>query len=161
VTGPSPSKPGASSEGKTRTRIATPLNELVSSQMQRMPRSSTSPEIALRRHLHRLGMRFRLHPPQLPGRPDIVLTHAKIGIFVDGCFWHACPEHGNLPKNNREWWRDKLAANVARDRLKDEQLHALGWLPYHVWEHEEPAIAAARIHDLWIARGAQSTRRGG
>jgi DNA mismatch endonuclease (patch repair protein) len=166
VSGPATPRPaptvkaGAGGAPVTRSRTPTPLSELVSAQMQRMPRSSTSPEITLRQHLHRLGMRFRLHPRQLPGRPDIALTRARIAIFVDGCFWHACPSHGSLPKNNREWWRDKLAANVARDRAKDVELQALGWLPHHVWEHEEPAAAANAIRDLWMARRAQPTRRG-
>lgn len=79
-------------------------------------------------------------------------------MFVDGCFWHACPVHGTMPKNNSEWWREKLTRNVSRDREKDEGLALLGWLPVHVWEHEDPDEAAARVEALWAARGG--CRRG-
>jgi DNA mismatch endonuclease, patch repair protein len=136
-----------------------PLNAAVSAEMQRMPRSSTGPEILIRRELHRRGLRFRLNSPQLPGRPDIVFTGRQIAIFVDGCFWHACPEHGVLPKNNRDWWRNKLTRNVARDREKDMQLAALGWIAVHVWEHEDPTEAVDTIERLWRSHGSLATRR--
>ena len=126
----------------------TPLNSRVSAQMQRMPRCNTGPETALRRALHRRGLRFRVHVTTLPGRPDIALTRARIAVFVDGCFWHRCPEHGSLPKNNREWWEAKLSANVERDRRKDAQLLDAGWLPFHVWEHESVVEVAARLETL-------------
>lgn len=116
--------------------------------MSRMPRRNTGPEVALRRELHRRGLRFRLHAA-LPGRPDIAFTKARLAVFVDGCFWHACPEHGTLPKNNREWWTSKLAANEARDRDKDTQLVHLGWTVLHVWEHEAVDGAATRVELLW------------
>jgi DNA mismatch endonuclease (patch repair protein) len=64
---------------------------------------------------------------------------------VDGCFWHSCPEHGTLPKNNRDWWRDKLASNEQRDRRVDATLSAVGWLVIRVWEHDDPVEAADRI----------------
>jgi DNA mismatch endonuclease (patch repair protein) len=113
-----------------------------------MPRRDSIPELRIRRTLHRHGLRFRLHLA-IPGRPDIVLTRARIAIFVDGCFWHACPEHGVLPKNNREWWQQKLARNVERDRENDAALANDGWIVLHVWEHEEPETAADRIEQLW------------
>jgi DNA mismatch endonuclease, patch repair protein len=125
--------------------------------MSRMPTASTKPEIALRRELHRLGLRFRINRSDLPGRPDVVLGRARIAVFVDGCFWHACATHGVLPKNNRDWWRAKLDANAERDARKDEALRAAGWLPVHVWEHEDPREAASGIRDLWAARSG--TRR--
>lgn len=128
-----------------------PLNELVTRQMKRMPRKDSGPEIRLRRSLHRRGLRFRVQAA-LPGRPDIVFPRAKIAVFVDGCFWHRCPEHSTLPKNNREWWTTKLARNVERDREKDDALRELGWEPIHVWEHEDPEIAAAEIENMWRAR---------
>jgi DNA mismatch endonuclease (patch repair protein) len=81
-----------------------------------------------------------------------VFTRAKLAVFVDGCFWHACPAHGVLPKNNRDWWRTKLEANAARDVAKDAALRELGWLPVHVWEHEDPRDAADRVEALWKAR---------
>jgi len=126
----------------------TPKNEHVSRQMSRMPRQNTKPELILRRELHGRGLRFRIHA-QLPGHPDLAFTRAKIAVFVDGCFWHGCSEHGVLPKNNREWWRAKIDGNLRRDRAKDEALAVLGWDVVHVWEHESPKTAADRVEDLW------------
>lgn len=80
-------------------------------------------------------------------------------IFVDGCFWHACPDHGVLPKNNRDWWRAKLDRNVERDREKDAQLEGMSWLAVHVWEHEDPITAADSIQQLWLSRRPVKTRR--
>ncbi|HEY0696549.1 MAG TPA: very short patch repair endonuclease [Micromonospora sp.] len=120
--------------------------------MRRMPRASTKPELAIRRELHRRGLRFRLHVPTLPGRPDVAFTRARVAVFVDGCFWHRCPEHGVLPRNNREWWKAKLDRNVQRDAEKDGALANLGWYPLHVWEHETPAHAADRIEACWRQR---------
>lgn len=73
-------------------------------------------------------------------------------MFVDGCFWHQCPEHGVLPTNNREWWAAKLARNVERDAEKNEALRAMGWLSMRVWEHEDLTAVAARIEALWRSR---------
>jgi DNA mismatch endonuclease (patch repair protein) len=116
--------------------------------MQRMPRASTGPEIDLRRALHRRGLRFRVTGVRLPGRPDVVFTRARIAVFVDGCFWHRCPQHGVLPKNNAEWWLAKLNRNVERDAEKDAALVGLDWAVVHVWEHEDMAEAAGRIARL-------------
>lgn len=128
-----------------------PLNEQVSRQLSRMPVKNTRPEVQLRSALHALGLRFRLNGG-LPGRPDIVFTRARIAVFVDGCFWHACPEHGVMPKNNREWWQQKLGRNVERDREKDAELAARGWEVIHVWEHEDPVRAASLIRERWRLR---------
>lgn len=128
-----------------------PLSTAVSRQMSRMPRRGSGPELLLRRELHRRGLRFRVQAP-LPGRPDIALSRARMAIFVDGCFWHLCPSHGTLPKNNADWWRTKLERNVARDREKDLLLSSQGWLPVHVWEHEDAAAAADAIAELWRQR---------
>jgi DNA mismatch endonuclease (patch repair protein) len=108
--------------------------------------------MALRRELHSLGLRFRIQYRGIPGTPDIAFTRARVAVFVDGCFWHQCPEHGVMPKANREWWRAKLEGNTERDRRKDRALLELGWLPVHVWEHEDVAGAASRIRDLWEKR---------
>jgi DNA mismatch endonuclease (patch repair protein) len=126
-----------------------PLNATVSAQMQRMPRSSSGPEMLIRRELHSRGLRFRVNHPRLPGRPDIAFTAARIAVFIDGCFWHSCPDHSVLPKNNRDWWRSKLERNVERDREKDALLEKLGWTVLHVWEHEEPLEAADAIEQSW------------
>ncbi len=129
-----------------------PLNATVSSQMSRMPTRDSKPELKLRSALHQLGLRYRLHRKDLPGTPDICFGPVRIAVFVDGCFWHMCPEHGVLPKANRQWWSDKLLANVERDRRKDDELAAMGWLPVHIWEHDDPDRAAQRIADLWRRR---------
>lgn len=120
--------------------------------MSRMPRSSTKPEVALRRALHARGLRFTLHRRDLPGTPDIVLSAARIAIFVDGCFWHGCVLHGTLPKNNHEWWRSKLSTNAERDTRKDAELVALGWTPLHFWEHAGVGEVVEEIIPLWRAR---------
>lgn len=132
------------------------LNEVVSRQMSRMPRASTKPELALRRALHARGLRFRVHRRDLPGTPDVVLSRARIAIFVDGCFWHGCADHGVLPKNNREWWTAKLAATEERDRRKDAALIEAGWLPIHLWEHEPVESMVDHVADRWRERTGRS-----
>jgi DNA mismatch endonuclease (patch repair protein) len=138
--------------GSDRRLRPAPLNEMVSAQMSRMPRRDSGPEISLRRYLHRCGLRYRLQVRALPGTPDIVMPRARVAVFVDGCFWHGCPEHGGIPKNNAEWWSEKILATQARDRTKDLQLVALGWLPVHVWEHDCPERAGDLIAALWRKR---------
>jgi DNA mismatch endonuclease (patch repair protein) len=81
-------------------------------------------------------------------RPDIVFTRAKVVVFVDGCFWHCCPEHQVIPKANPDYWVPKLRRNVERDRQVDEVLAADGWVVVRVWEHEDVDTAAARIEAL-------------
>lgn len=133
------------------------LNIVISRQMSGMPRRSTGPELAVRRELHRRGLRFRVNYAILPGRPDLAFTRARLAVFIDGCFWHRCPEHGVLPRHNGEWWRAKLERNVARDAEKDAALRALGWLPLHVWEHEDPGEACDRIELHWRSRIERDT----
>lgn len=117
-----------------------------------MPRKDTGAELLLRSALHRRGLRFRVNLKGLPGTPDIAFTRARVAVFVDGCFWHRCPEHSVVPKSNRQWWIDKLDGNVDRDRRKDVELDDLGWTTVHVWEHEDPDRAAERIATLWRDR---------
>jgi DNA mismatch endonuclease (patch repair protein) len=117
-----------------------------------MPRASTGPEVAIRRELHRRGLRFRVNLASLPGRPDVAFTRARIAVFIDGCFWHRCPDHGVLPRNNREWWLAKLDRNVARDKEKDRALIESGWTPLHVWEHEDVETAADHVEREWRRR---------
>ena len=98
---------------------------------------------------------------RLPGRPDIGFTRARMAVFVDGCFWHRCPAHGTLPKNNAEWWLAKLDRNVGRDREKDAALVEAGWLPVHVWEHEPVDLACARLSALRARSGLPCSRESG
>lgn len=111
----------------------------------------TSAEVALRSELHKRGLRFRLHRP-IEGvarvRPDIVFVGAGVAVFVDGCFWHSCPHHGSTPKANGRWWREKLAANVDRDRRHDASLHDTGWSVVRVWEHEDVGAAADLVEQV-------------
>jgi len=137
--------------------VAAPLDAATSARFRRQVRAATKPELALRSELHRRGLRFRVNHPGLPGRPDVTFTRVRLAVFVDGCFWHRCPEHGTLPRNNREWWQAKLDRNVARDRAKDGALADLGWTALHVWEHEAAGIAADRVEAEWRRRVASIT----
>lgn len=118
--------------------------------MTRQRRRDTKPEMAIRRLLFARGLRYRIDAA-LPGmrrRADLLFRSAKVAVFVDGCFWHGCPEHGTQPKNNAAWWAEKIAGNVQRDRDTDRRLAEAGWHVVRVWEHEPPAQAAQRIADL-------------
>lgn len=129
---------------------ATPSSPAVSLRMSRQARTGTTPERALRTELHRRGRRFRVEFGfDIDGlrrrRADVVFTRAKVAVFVDGCFWHSCPEHATSPKANQEWWAAKLAGNVARDRDTDERLTLAGWRVVRLWEHEAAVAAADRV----------------
>lgn len=146
-------EPGAPSDhGRSRRKPPDAISPTVSAAMSRMPRRNTVPEKRLRRALHADGLRFRIGVGSLPGRPDIVFTRARIAVFVDGCYWHQCPEHSSLPKNNRAWWESKFAGNLERDRRIDQLLQREGWLVVHVWEHEAVSDASERIERLWRDR---------
>jgi len=125
-----------------------PSSPAVSERMSRVRNRDTAAEMALRRELHRRGLRYRVNF-KIPGlgrtRPDIAFTRRKVAVFVDGCFWHRCPEHATFPKANAKWWEEKLDANVRRDREADEALRRAGWTVIRVWEHEDPGRAADRI----------------
>jgi DNA mismatch endonuclease, patch repair protein len=119
--------------------------------MQRQVQRDTKPELALRSELHRLGLRYYVHRSVLPGlrrRADVVFTRAKVAVFVDGCFWHGCPEHATMPKANAEWWAQKLSRNVSRDRDTDSRLRDSGWTVVRFWEHDDMHAAAESIHAL-------------
>lgn len=106
-----------------------------SSLMASIKSANTRPEVRVRSVLHRRGYRFRLHVPDLPGRPDIVLPRHQTVVLVHGCFWHQHPgcSKSRLPTNNRSWWRSKFTRNVERDRENHEALRALGWHVIVVW----------------------------
>jgi DNA mismatch endonuclease, patch repair protein len=112
-------------------------------------RTDTKPELALRAVLHARGYRyrkdFRLDLPSRRVRPDIAFTSRKVAVFVDGCFWHACPEHGSKPKSNEWYWSPKLARNVERDRAADAALAAAGWTVVRLWEHVPLADAVSLV----------------
>lgn len=121
---------------------------LTSARMRAQRRRDTAPEVALRRELHRRGARFFVDRAPLPGlrrRADLVFPRKRVAVYVDGCFWHSCPQHATAPKNNAQWWSDKLAANVVRDRDTDARLADAGWTVVRIWEHEDPMEAADRV----------------
>lgn len=132
-------------------RVVLDTDEATRLRMSRQRSRDTGPERALRSLLHRRGLRFRLHQRPLPGvrrQADIVFRGARVAVFVDGCFWHSCPDHATSPRANGAWWRDKLAANVSRDRDTDQRLRDAGWVVVRVWEHEDPAAAAERVGEV-------------
>lgn len=125
-----------------------PKDSATSHRLSQVRQRDTALEKALRSELHRRGMRFRVQARIIPGlrrTADIVFRSARVAVFVDGCFWHCCPEHATYPKNNADWWRVKLEANVARDRDTDQQLRKLGWLSVRIWEHESVERAVDRV----------------
>ena len=137
------------SNAKLRTDRST------SKRMSLQKARNTTPEVDLRREIRWLGHGYRVELP-LPGMPrrrcDIGFKGARVAVFVDGCFWHSCPVHATVPVRNREWWKEKLATNVARDRDTDSRLSAAGWMSTRVWEHEDMAAAAQRIAEAVHAR---------
>jgi DNA mismatch endonuclease, patch repair protein len=116
--------------------------------MSRLGRRDTTPELAIRSELHRRGLRFRVDRAPVPGlrsRADIIFGPARVAVYVDGCFWHSCPQHATRPKANAEWWEQKLTRNQERDRETDRALRENGWEVVRIWEHEDPTEAADRV----------------
>ena len=128
--------------------------------MSTYPRRDTTPELLLRRELHRRGLRYRFQV-KVPGNRrrtiDIAFTRARVAVFVDGCFWHGCPEHGTQPTRNSDWWRWKIQRNQERDADTNSLLETTGWTVLRVWEHEDPIATAERIEQ--IVRTPQLTTR--
>lgn len=116
--------------------------------MSRQSSRDTAPEVAVRRLLHAAGLRYRVNVP-VPGLPrrtiDIVFPKAKVAVFLDGCFWHGCPQHATHPKANAEWWREKLDKNMSRDIETTGHLTSEGWTVLRFWEHESVEDVAHRI----------------
>lgn len=132
-----------------------PLNDKVRRRMETQRTRDTDPELALRRELHRRGLRYRIHCAPLPDKrfkADIIFPRSRVAIFVDGCFWHSCPDHGVLPKHNRKWWAAKLRTNRDRDARIDAELRAEGWLPVRAWEHHDAVATAENIVNLLAER---------
>ena len=120
----------------------------------------TAPELAIRSALHALGYRYRVSARPLPGLPrtaDMVFRRLRVAVFVDGCYWHACPEHYREPSANTDYWRGKMRRNRERDIDTDEQLHAAGWIPVRVWEHEPVEAAVRRVAEALSAAEARGS----
>jgi DNA mismatch endonuclease (patch repair protein) len=123
--------------------------------MQNTRRRDTPAELALRRELHRRGLRYRVDFAPLPGvrrRADIVFPRARVAVFVDGCFWHSCPQHGTRPRENARWWTEKLEQNRMRDADTNRELDEAGWLVLRFWEHEDAVATAATVLEAVAAR---------
>lgn len=119
-------------------------------------RRDTGPEVVVRRLLHGAGKRYRVDFP-MPGarrrRIDIAFTRARVAVFVDGCFWHGCPEHYTVPRRNALYWAEKVQRNQRRDRDTETTLTAAGWRVLRFWEHEAPEQVVAAVLDA-LARPA-------
>jgi DNA mismatch endonuclease (patch repair protein) len=130
----------------------------LSRKMSTLARRDTKPELLLRSELHGRGMRFRVQM-KVPGNNrrtvDIVFTRVRLAVYVDGCFWHGCPEHHVRPQANSEWWRWKIERNQARDRDTDRQLEASGWKVLRIWEHVLVAEAADEVEEAYRARAVE------
>lgn len=116
--------------------------------MQAIRSRDTKPERLIRSLLHARGLRYRVAAKPLPGlrrTADVVFRPAKLAVFVDGCYWHGCPEHYVPPKTNPGYWSDKVARNMARDRDTDRQLKEAGWTVLRFWEHESAEDCALRV----------------
>ncbi|MBM7169057.1 very short patch repair endonuclease [Streptomyces sp. G44] len=116
--------------------------------MQAIRSRDTKPERLIRSLLHAQGLRYRVATKPLPGlrrTADIVFRPAKLAVFVDGCYWHGCPDHYVSPKTNSGYWSEKVARNMARDRDTETQLRAAGWTVLRFWEHESPEDCAIKI----------------
>ncbi|MDF6020970.1 very short patch repair endonuclease [Streptomyces sp. JH34] len=115
----------------------------------------TAPELLLRSLVHRAGLRYRVAAKPLPKMrrtADMVFRPVKVAVFVDGCFWHGCPEHFVMPKTNQPYWEDKIGRNVQRDRDTDQRLADEGWLVLRFWEHLDPEVCAAKVVDAVRSR---------
>ncbi len=155
TTEPAATPPGdrtVSLGGGLRVPYPEPKNAAATRVGQGNKRTGTKPEVALRSNLQRRGVRFRkdllIRAAGRRVHPDVVFTRAKVVVFVDGCFWHGCPEHQVVPKSNLNYWVPKLRRNVERDRDIDAALAAEGWSVIRVWEHEDGEANAARIEAL-------------
>lgn len=160
VKSPDTAVPADQSVGHSRPRTANlgggivvpypePVDQAASNVGRANRRSGTKPEVQVRSALHGRGLRFRkdhlVRSDGLRVRPDVVFTRWKVAVFIDGCFWHCCPEHHHTPKRNLDYWVPKLQANVARDLRVDAALVEAGWVVVRVWEHEDVDTAADRI----------------
>ncbi|GHA70606.1 very short patch repair endonuclease [Streptomyces termitum] len=116
--------------------------------MQAIRSRDTQPEQLVRRLLHAQGLRYRVAARPLPGlrrTADIVFRPVKVAVFIDGCYWHGCPEHYVPPRTNPGYWSDKVAGNMARDLDTNARLKEEGWTVLRFWEHDEPGECAALI----------------
>lgn len=139
--------------GTGQARLTKPIasSKVVSTNMKRQKSKDTQCELAVRRHLHSAGLRYRVDFRPLQNqrfRADIGWKSLRLAVFIDGCFWHGCPLHGTTPRSNTEWWAEKLSKNKQRDIRVVQQLEDAGWTVVRFWEHEPAEIVAAEIISL-------------
>jgi len=148
---------------RARRGVPRASSQLIRKRMSSTRQRDTNPELMLRAELDRYQLEYEVDHP-VDGtrrRADIVFPAAKIAAFVDGCYWHGCPDHGTTPKSNRAWWQSKFAANRARDLDTDLKLTAAGWMVFRYWEHDDLVTAAAEVAKAVVSRanGHQRTNR--
>ena len=117
----------------------------------------TKPELRVRRLLHARGLRYKVAKRPIPAlrrTADLVFSGPRVAVFIDGCYWHGCPEHFTMPTTNSDYWSTKIGRNQARDRETTSRLEDRGWLVLRFWEHETPAAVAEEIGRLVRARRA-------
>lgn len=150
--------PSLTFAGPNSTAMTSSSKE-ASRRMKKVRRAGTSSEMELRRALHARGLRYRVDAPVLSDkrrRVDIAFISARVAVFVDGCFWHGCPEHATWPASNADFWRQKIEANQRRDRDTDARLREAGWQVLRAWEHEDPEPIAIHIETLVRATRSQA-----
>jgi DNA mismatch endonuclease, patch repair protein len=134
----------------------------VRSVMQGNRSRDTRPELAVRRAVHALGLRYRVARRPVPGLPrtaDLVFPREQVAVMVDGCFWHGCPEHCVPSKSNQGYWDAKIASNQLRDADTNTRLTAVGWLVMRFWEHDDPYEAAELIRTTVLYRRQHTAAR--
>lgn len=128
--------------------------------MRATPQRDTAPELALRRAAHGLGLRYRVNAAPLRSMPrrraDLIFPSECVAVFLDGCFWHGCPIHGETPRANRDWWRQKIDRNRERDLETTQLLEREGWEVLRIWEHENPYEGALRVAETVRSRRRSS-----
>lgn len=118
----------------------------------------TKPELAVRRAVHALGLRYRVAQrplPELKRSADLVFPRTKVAVFIDGCFWHGCPEHYRAPSVHSDYWREKIAGNRSRDRETVELLSLRGWVALRFWSHDDPLLVAEAIRFVVAQRHSE------
>ncbi len=149
--------------GEEPPAVVVPPSESVRNRMRNTPRRDTPFEIAVRRRVHARGLRFRVDRAVAGGvsraRPDLVFAGPRVAAFLDGCFWHSCPEHRSIPQANRRFWLQKLRANAERDERHRRELEAARWRVLRFWEHEDPDLVAAAIERAVRPAGDRQLRR--
>lgn len=127
--------------------------------MQANRSRDTKPEIAIRRLVHSMGLRYRVNTRPLPTlrrTADLVFARARVAVFIDGCFWHGCPEHHRQPTANGDYWVAKIEGNRARDARTNAALRDAGWEVLRFWEHEPPELVATTVYEVVKSRRPHS-----